>query len=556
MSKCAPARRRQFLVLILALAPHLAAGQNFEGKVVTAIEYQPAMQPIDSRDLQRMQLVELNQPLDSAQVAATIDRLWSSGLYENIAVDAEFRGTGVLLRFIATPRRFIGHVGAAGHINDPPTRGVIISDSQLYLGQPFDPDALEEARQNLAQELHDNGLFQSTVGVATTQDPSTHDVTVRFIVESGKRARYEAPALKGDVKLSTSTIIKATGWRWPVIHKWRQVTHALTDKGQDGIQRAYAKKDRLTASVEMTSLDYDPERNRAKATLQIDAGPKITIRALEAKVSKGKLREFVPVYTEESVDNDLLTMGARNLHDYFQSKGYPDVQVTFKREPVKEDQEVINYYIATGPRRKLVNIDIEGDTYFTLETIRERMFLRTNSLLMRYGRYSEAFRKSDEDAITALYVDNGFRDAKVTSTVETDYQGKPNEIGVTFRINQGKQWSVSVLKIEGANRLDLSPVRQQLASIEGQPYAPVNVATDRNRILEYYYSHGFLSANFSYATANGPEPNTVEVTYRIREGPQEFVRAPGDFGPQSHAPRSGQEIHHRERRGAAVARQN
>lgn len=512
--------------LLFAATPQLTTGQEFGGKIIKAIEYQPASQPIDSRDLQRMQLLEVNQPLDPAQVAGTIDRLWSSGLYDNIVVEAEPRGNGVAIRFITTPRLFIGHVGAAGQINEPPSRAVIISDSQLYLGQPFDPDALEEARQNLAQELRDNGLFRSAVGVATTQDPLTHDVTVRFIVEAGKRARYETPVVRGDPKLPVSTIIKATGWRWPFIHMWRQVTHALTDKGQDGIQKAYAKKDRLTASVAMTSLDYNPENNRAKATFDIDAGPKITLKAVETKVSKSKLREFVPVYTEESVDNDLLTMGARNLHDYFQSKGYPDVQVTFKRQPIKDDEEVINFYIATGPRRKLVNIDIQGDSYFTLETLRERMFLRTSSLLMRYGRYSEAFRKSDEAAIQTLYADNGFRDTKVTSTVQTNYRGKPSDIGVTFHIDQGAQWRVSVLKIEGDNRLDLSPIRQELASIEGQPFAAINVATDRNRILEYYYSKGFLSANFSYTTTPGTEPNTMTLTYVVREGPQEFVRRP------------------------------
>ena len=79
----------------------------------------------------------------------------------------------------------------------------------------------------------------------------------------------------------------------------------------------YAKQDRLTASVDLTGMDYDAVRNRARPHLQIDAGPKITIKALEAKISKGKLRRYVPVYEEGSVDNDLLTEGAVNLRDYF-----------------------------------------------------------------------------------------------------------------------------------------------------------------------------------------------------------------------------------------------
>src|SRR5262249_49406567 len=62
------------------------------------------------------------------------------------------------------------------------------------------------------------------------------------------------------------------------------------------------------------------------------------------------------------------------------------------------------------------------------------------------------------------------------------------------------------------------------ASIQGQPYAEINVASDRTRILEYYSSHGFPSTSFSYRKEPGPDPATMNVTYRIREGPQEFVR--------------------------------
>jgi outer membrane protein insertion porin family len=511
-------------LLVLFISFSAGFGQDFRGRTVTAIRYDPANQPIDPADLKQMQMVHVNEPLEPSQVATTIDRLFASGLYDDIQVDAEPSGSGVVIRFITRSRRFIGHVGAVGKISDPPSRGVILSDAQLSLGTPFDPEDLKRAQQSILQIMRDNGLYQAQVGVATAEDPITHQVTIRFYVDAGKRARYEMPIIKGDTKLSDATIVRATGWRIRFINRWRRVTQTLNDKGVDGIQKKYADKNRLTATVSLASMDFDADTGRARPTLDIDAGPKITIRALEAKVSKGTLRKFVPVYQEGSVDNDLLTEGASNLHDYFQSRGYPDVDVTFKREPRKNDEDVINYYIALGPRRKLVDIDIVGSNYFDLDTIRERMFLQTNSILLKYGRYSEAFRKKDEEAIEALYQANGFRDVKVTSTVQTNYKGKPNDLAVTFFINQGRQWKVAELNIEGTARLDLSAIRNQLYSIEGQPYADVNVASDRNRILEYYYDHGFLQAGFAYKVDPGPDPATVNLTYYITEGPQEFVR--------------------------------
>lgn len=498
--------------------------QDFAGRIVTSVAYVPVKQPIDPRDLKNMQLIEAGRPLDPRQVAATIDRLFASGLYDNIEVDAEPSGDGVALRFITHARLFVGHVGARGKISDPPSRGVILSHTQLQLGSAFDPGDLQIATKNIQQLLRENGLYQGQAGVETLTDPDIHNVTIRFDVEAGKRARYERPIIKGDTKLSDGAIIHATGWRIPLIHWWRQVTQALTDKGVSGIQKKYQKQDRLAASVNITSFDYNPDTVRLKPTLDINAGPKIEIRAVEAKVKKSKLHQLVPVYALGSVNNDLLTQGARNLHDYFQSRGYPDVDVTFKAEPPVDDEQIINYYIATGPRRRLVHIAIEGSEYFTLETVRERMFLHTSTFAMRYGRYSEAFRRADEKAIADLYKANGFRDARVTSDVVMNYKGKPEDIAVVFHIDQGKQWLVHSLTIGGAARLDVSRIRNQLMSMKGQPYADVNIASDRNRILDFYYNNGFSKAGFSYTTTPGPEPATVNVSYHITEGPQEFVR--------------------------------
>src|SRR3954454_24348983 len=110
--------------------------QDFTGKTVTAIQYEPVAQPMDPRDLARMQLVQVGEPLNPRQVAATLDRLFSTGLYDDLQVDAREAGNDVVVTFITRARRFIGHVGAQGHISDPPSRAIIISGAQMNLGTP------------------------------------------------------------------------------------------------------------------------------------------------------------------------------------------------------------------------------------------------------------------------------------------------------------------------------------------------------------------------------------------------------------------------------------
>ncbi len=70
----------------------------------------------------------------------------------------------------------------------------------------------------------------------------------------------------------------------------------------------------------------------------------------------------------------------------------------------------------------------------------------------RYGRYSQKLRDNDRDAILDLYRSNGFRDVQVAATTLDDYRGHDDELGVRYEIEEGKQWTVSQLTIEGARR--------------------------------------------------------------------------------------------------------
>jgi outer membrane protein assembly factor BamA len=216
-------------------------------------------------------------------------------------------------------------------------------------------------------------------------------------------------------------VILLACWRIPLIHWWRQVTEARTSQGVQGILKKYQSQNRLMARVELQKPA--PER-RVQPHLSINAGPAVKVEAIETKVSKRVLKRYVPIFEERVVDNDLLVQGKRNLQDYLQSQGYYDSDVEFRVVPPRDDLETIQYVISKGQRFKLVHVTITGNHYFDAETIQERMFIQPAALSLRRGRYSEAFRRSDEETISDLYKSNGFRDVKVTTTVNREYRAE------------------------------------------------------------------------------------------------------------------------------------
>lgn len=513
------------LVCLAGLTLYCAVSQTtqLEGRRVVDIQFLPA-QVLDPTDLAKAVPLKVGEPLRAEDVASAIDQLFAMGRFDDIVVEAAPSGNGVKVIFNTQVTEFIDGVSVKGKVSLPPNRGQIAATAGLNLGTPFRQADLNQAVEKMKHLFESNGLYQAQITPTVQANPDGQHVFIEFQVKEGKRAKYERPVIQGDTKLPDETIIRATGWRIPIIHWWRQVTESRTNKGVSKVLRKYQKSDRLKAQVDLQKLDYDSARRRVRPNLEINAGPKVRIKAVEAKVSNRVLKRYVPIFQERSVDESLLAQGKQNLRDYFQSSGYYDADIDYRVLPLRDDQQTIEYVISRGQRQKLVRVAIAGNRYFTTDDIRERMFMQPAALNMRHGRYSEAFRRKDEENIANLYRANGFRDVKVTTTVERNYRGKRGHVAVTVAIDEGPQWLIDHLTVHGVGQMDPAEVASELAATAGQPYADVSLAADRKQVLTFYFSQGFPNANFQATTQPSGAPHHVNVVYTITEGDRQYVR--------------------------------
>lgn len=521
MTYCGPAAGWMCALALI----QVCVGQafQFDGKTIVDIQYFPT-QLLASQDLDKAQPLKKGSPLRADDVAHAIDGLFATGRFEDIAVEAESRANGVGIRFVFRLAHFVGGTTISGKASGQPNSAQINIAAGFTVGAPFHEEDVTKAVASIDRLLAANGFHDAKVTWSTESSESAQQVFITFKINEGKRAKYALPSIQGETKLSNDTILRVTGWRIPVIHWWRQVTDSRTHKGVENLLKKYAKQDRLRATVEITKLGYDARTDRVHPNLEVDPGPRVKVTSLETKASQRVLKRYVPVFQEGAVDNDLLTEGKRNLTDYFQSQGYYDADVQFRVQQRSADLEEIEYVISRGQRFKLVRLTITGNHYFDLETIRERMFLAPASLVSRHGRYSEAFLRKDIENIDILYRSNGFRDVKVASTLQRSYRGKPGDIALALRVDEGAQWLIDDLKIKGASPEHLREFRGQLASAAHEPFSDGSLAMDREAVLTYYYSHGYPAASFTSTWQPSGAPHQVNVTYTITEGDPQFVR--------------------------------
>ncbi|HEX3879096.1 MAG TPA: POTRA domain-containing protein [Bryobacteraceae bacterium] len=511
------------LIAVVVNAADIAARPAYEGQRILNVRFDPPAQPVSSDDLNRLLTWKPGDALHLTDVRATIKRLYATGAFSTIDVDTAPAAGGVEVIVRTTEQWFVGPVEASGKMNAPPNEGQLADASRLDLGQPFREDDLTNAVQGIRGLLERNGLYNAKITPRVDRDPQHQEVAITFDVEAGKRARLMEPQITGDTRLTPEQVAKDAKYKgW---FRWKPATDENVQAGIHNILGKYAGKNRLTASVTLDKREYVASKNRVQTYITANGGPVVKITAQEAKISRGKLKKYVPVFEEQSVNNDLLVSGARNLRDYFQFQGYFDVQVDFKTANPSADQEEITYRIGLGERHRVASVAVKGNRYFQTPDIRARMYTQSAGFIrLRHGRYSESFAKRDEDAIEALYQDNGFRDAKVTTATVNNYRGKKGDVAVTYAIAEGPQYLVSSFEVNGLTLANRSAILRQLASVPGEPYSETNVAIDRDYILSRCTAAGYASAEFNFHAAPGQGEHDMTLQYEITLGPFQRVR--------------------------------
>jgi len=170
---------------------------------------------------------------------------------------------------------------------------------------------------------------------------------------------------------------------------------------------------------------------------------------------------------------------------------------------------LIDYHVDLGVRHKIVKLEIHGNRYFDTDTLRERMSVIPATLVRyRYGRYSRAALERDLDAIRNLYRANGSAMWRSTFRLLDDYNGAKAHIAIFIDIKEGPQWFVSKLTFEGVSADARPPLMLLLHSTEGQPYSDLNIATDRDNVLDYYFNNGYPAANSTLHPSLPPSRTT------------------------------------------------
>jgi outer membrane protein assembly factor BamA len=502
---------------------NLANLWKWEGLAVSRILFEGVTYAPTDRMVRQLPQ-QAGQPLDAEKARESLRRLFASGRYRNIELRGLLQNGQVTLLFIGTQRMYVGRVRVVGVKSDV-LATLLERASKLEPGTPFYPNRLNTATQALKETLAQNGHFDPAIAASTQNDLANQQTNITFTVGIGKQARVGTVAVTGDPGMTAQQFRKKGKLKEGSKVDRDTVTRALSK-----LRGAYQKKDRLEAAVTLESQQYIPLVKRVNYDFNAKQGPVVKIVTEGLRLSKGKLKQLVPIYEEGTIDEDLLHEGVRNLRDALQRQGYFNAKVQVHTRQVDSNHEMVVFEVQRGIRYKVTAVTLHGNKYFDNDTLRERMKVQKADAFLRHGRYSSDLLNADVQAITGLYRANGFDDVKVTTSVKDDSKspdGKPLKTGtiaVRFNVEEGPQQKFGEVKLEGVDPSRLADVQKLMNTASGQPYSLATLSGDRDTLLAYYLSNGFSQARIEVAQRVEKEnPDLTNVGFKVTEGSQVFV---------------------------------
>ena len=310
----------------------------------------------------------------------------------------------------------------------------------------------------------------------------------------------------------------------------QRVTANLKTKVGDPYSERSAEEDvkslYSTGDVANVRIFAEPQADGVGVIILVQGRAVVTEILVEGaiEVSPNRLRKELSYKVGDRLSEEQVEKSRQKMVEVYQSRNFSGVDITTKIDVNDRtgDSRVI-YTVNEGAKQIVRRIDFVGNDSVLSKDLRKAMKTKTKNLLSIFnksGRLVPSQLQEDRDAIRFTYQNRGFADAQVTNVEVIPLDDQSVEL--VFTINEGRQYSVNQLRLDGVNIAAPDELKARLAMTDGSLYTPDGLGKDIKTIQEFYGTQGYIDSSI-IPEISPAGVGLVNVTYRINEGAQSYI---------------------------------
>lgn len=233
-----------------------------------------------------------------------------------------------------------------------------------------------------------------------------------------------------------------------------------------------------------------------------------------ASVSEQYVRANIQLKAGDTYSPDLTQ---NDIHTLYATGQFYNIRVTV--DQANDGGVIVTYLVQVRPR--VAEIKIEGNKKLSDSKIRKKITVKVGEPL------DEEKLFSDSQAIKQLYEKAGYPETQVKYVLDIDENAGRGD--VTFEIKESPKVKIEKIQFIGAAAFTQRELRRQIKTKEkwmfswltgSDLYKDDQFQDDRDRLVEFYRSHGYLDFEIKDVKLDHPTPNQMVIRFYVYEGKQ------------------------------------
>ncbi|MCG6950081.1 MAG: outer membrane protein assembly factor BamA [Acidobacteria bacterium] len=360
--------------------------------------------------------LEPEDPLDREAIVDGYRRLWDSGLFEDIRIEAENHGDGeVTLYIVVTERPFVTSVDFEGNkklktsdlkdkldeLSIEIPRNVPLRSSQL--------SRIEAA----IKEIYDTEGFRSAQVTHEVSDVSPNKKKVVYLIDEGAKVKIKKISFVGNERFSNSKlrgVLEKTKQRGPRYFFGEKIvfTKDEWDEDRDNLRKFYGDRGYIDVKIGEPAIELVAKNPNAPTlkkkkykmylTIPIEEGPPYTLGTFGVTgvevFNQEALTQSFNVKEGETYNRKVIDEGMERIRKSYHNSGHVYAYTNETRTRREGDEHIVDVTVDVfeGDRFQLGRLEFVGNTN-TRDKVLRREFRISEGQYMNMGLFEASVYK-------------------------------------------------------------------------------------------------------------------------------------------------------------------
>jgi outer membrane protein insertion porin family len=290
---------------------------------------------------------------------------------------------------------------------------------------------------------------------------------------------------------------------------------------EEDIRNLYA-----TGNVVNVRIFGEPKGDGVKVIVVLQAKARVTAVDIQGvqQFKLSRIRDKIGVKQGDTASEAAMEADRQKILDYYASKGFTDVQVSYKLEANDNlGTARVLYTVTEGGKTSIKTVRFEGNSKISSselgKVVKTRKYRPVLSPILKTGRLNQDQLSEDAVAIREYYQNRGYSDVQVREPAVNRLNGK---VEVVFQISEGAPYRVGNISFRGGKLFPESEFQRVTKLRPGAVYSPAAVQADIKALQDLYGAKGYVDFQAGARPSPGGD-HVTDLTFSMEEGSPAYV---------------------------------